>query len=177
MYYYDYLGLDSDYVYSAEYAQPTFQPSITNVEGGGTIITTINGGGGGQASGPNVTFSGGTTGLTFTAANNTITMTGTLGVPNGGTGATTAAGARTNLEAAKSGVNADITMFTGLTGVAGWGAWTGPSDKSGHATYSATADAAYNQAQIQALMDKVKELTEWVKAHTDVHLGSGVFET
>lgn len=48
---------------------------------GGTIITTING-----ASGPNVTFSGGTTGLSFAGAGNTITMSGTLVVANGGTG-------------------------------------------------------------------------------------------
>jgi hypothetical protein len=148
-----------------------------NVEGGNTFITTINGGGGGQASGPNITISGGTTGLTFNAANNTITMTGTLGIANGGTGATTAAAARTNLEAAKSGVNADITMFTGLAGVGGWAAWTGTADKTGHATYSATADALYNQTQIQALMDKVKELSEALKALIDTNLGSGVLET
>lgn len=176
MYYESYLGLNSDYAYQ-EYVQPSFEPSITNIEGGNTIITTINGGGGGQVTGPNITISGGTTGLTFTGNGNTLTMAGTLGVSNGGTGATTAAAARGNLGAAQSGVNADISMFTGLAGVEGWGAWTGPSDKSGHTTYSDTADALYNQAQIQALMDKVKELTEWVKAHVDVHLGSGIFET
>lgn len=38
-------------------------------------------------------------------------------VAQGGTGATTAAGARTNLGAAASGANADITSLTGLTGV------------------------------------------------------------
>ena len=45
-------------------------------------------------------LSGGTTGMTFSAAitsAGTITMSGTLGVANGGTGATTAAAARTNL--------------------------------------------------------------------------------
>ncbi len=172
----DFLGLNSDYTYR-EYSIPTFEPSIVNVEGGNTIITTINGGGGGQATGPNVTISGGATGLTFTAQGNSIVLSGTLDVDNGGTGAATAAGARASLGAAESGVNDDITMFTGLSGVGGWGAWTGPADKTGHTTYSATADALYNQAQIQALMDKVKEVTEWVKAHVDVHLGSGIFET
>jgi hypothetical protein len=39
-----------------------------------------------------------------------------VAVANGGTGATTAAGARTNLGAAASGANADITSMTGLTG-------------------------------------------------------------
>lgn len=47
-----------------------------------------------------VAVSGGTTGMSFTAAittAGTITMSGTLAVANGGTGATTAAAARTNL--------------------------------------------------------------------------------
>lgn len=38
-----------------------------------------------------------------------------LAVENGGTGSSTAAGARTNLTAAKSGANSDITSLTGLT--------------------------------------------------------------
>lgn len=44
-----------------------------------------------------------------------LSLTGTVGVANGGTGATTAAGARAGLSAAASGVNADITSLTGLT--------------------------------------------------------------
>lgn len=44
----------------------------------------------------------------------TITS-GTLAILYGGTGATTAAGARTNLSAASSGANSDITSLTGLT--------------------------------------------------------------
>lgn len=42
-------------------------------------------------------------------------VTGTLPVANGGTGATTASTARTNLSAAASGANSDITSLTGLT--------------------------------------------------------------
>lgn len=41
--------------------------------------------------------------------------TGTVPVAGGGTGATTAAGARSNLGAAESGANSDITSLTGLT--------------------------------------------------------------
>lgn len=36
-------------------------------------------------------------------------------IPYGGTGATTASGARANLQAARSGINSDITQLTGLT--------------------------------------------------------------
>ncbi len=67
-----------------------------------------------------VAASGGTTGLTFTGSpittSGTLTLGGTLVVANGGTGATTAAGARANLEAAKSGANSDITSLSGITG-------------------------------------------------------------
>jgi hypothetical protein len=62
-----------------------------------------------------VAASGGTTGLTFTGSpittNGTLTLGGTLAVANGGTGATTAAAARTNLGAAASGANTDITAL------------------------------------------------------------------
>ena len=43
-------------------------------------------------------------------------MTGTVLIANGGTGATTAATARSNLSAAQSGANTDITSLIGLTG-------------------------------------------------------------
>lgn len=44
------------------------------------------------------------------------TLSGTVPVNQGGTGATNAADARTNLGAAASGTNADITSMTGVTG-------------------------------------------------------------
>jgi len=44
-----------------------------------------------------------------------LTLTSALAVTSGGTGSTTAAGARTNLGAAASGANSDITSLTGLT--------------------------------------------------------------
>jgi len=68
------------------------------------------------AAGSVSSFSGGTTGLTpNTATTGPITLGGTLVVANGGTGATTASGARANLSAAVSGANGDITSLTGLT--------------------------------------------------------------
>lgn len=145
---------------------------------GTTVITTINGGGGGNATGPTITFSGGTTGLNFVGSGNSLTMAGTLVVANGGTGATTAAGARTNLSAAKSGSNADITDFTGLTGNTGFGADTGVADKTSHATYPATtASVGYVQAELQGVMDKLKQATEELKAIKDALLAWGGLET
>jgi len=65
-----------------------------------------------------VDVSGGTTGLSFTGGpittSGTITLSGTLDVDNGGTGATTAAGARTNLNAADQAIT--ISAGTGLSG-------------------------------------------------------------
>jgi hypothetical protein len=45
-----------------------------------------------------------------------VTLAGTLAVANGGTGATNATDARTNLVAAKSGTNSDITELYALNG-------------------------------------------------------------
>lgn len=62
------------------------------------------------------TFSGGTTGLTpSTPTSGAVTLAGTLAVANGGTGATSASTARSNLSAAASGANSDITSLSGLT--------------------------------------------------------------
>ena len=64
-----------------------------------------------------VDVSGGTTGLTpSTATTGAITLAGTLAVVNGGTGATIAGTARTNLSAAALGANTDITSIALTTG-------------------------------------------------------------
>lgn len=85
---------------------------------GGTVILVGSGAAGGTVT--SVAASGGTTGLTFTGSpittSGTLTLGGTLGVANGGTGATTAAAARVNLSAAVLGANGDITSLTGITG-------------------------------------------------------------
>lgn len=73
-------------------------------------ISTVNGLGG------NVVLGGGVTGLSFSTAAPNVNLSGTLVVASGGTGSTTAAGARSNLGAAVSGNNTDITKLLGLSG-------------------------------------------------------------
>lgn len=74
-------------------------------------VTTIEG----QA-GPTVTFADDTN-VTVTGSGNVLTVgwAGTLAVARGGSGAGTAAGARTNLGAAASGANGDITSLSALS--------------------------------------------------------------
>ena len=66
-----------------------------------------------------VDASGGTTGLTFSGGpittSGTLTLAGILGIVNGGTGASTAAGAPFALK----GANSDITSLSGITGAIG----------------------------------------------------------
>lgn len=89
--------------------------SITNSSGGITIAAS----GAGFGTVTSVGVDGQSTGLYFTnspiTTSGTIVMGGVLNVTNGGTGATTASGARANLSAAKSGANSDITSLSGLT--------------------------------------------------------------
>lgn len=152
----DYNILLNSQVTYDQYAAPvTLPPSITNISGNVTIINTINGRGG-----SNVTFSGGTTGLNFGGTGADFILEGTLVVANGGTGATTPAGARGNLGAAESGANSDLNTLAALTGAGGWSAWTGTPDKTSHPTFSGTASVAYSQAEMQAVMDSLKNVTE-----------------
>ena len=70
-----------------------------------------------------VDVSGGTTGLTYTGGpittGGTITMAGTLALTNGGTGATTQAGAQANLLPTQTG-NAGKVLSTDGAGVISW---------------------------------------------------------
>ena len=60
------------------------------------------------------TFSGGTTGLTpATATSGAITLAGTLALANGGTGATTVAGAQTNLQVDPAGTAVAMAIALG----------------------------------------------------------------
>lgn len=94
---------------------PVVQSDVTKKTTVSDILTSA-----GAGTVTSVNVSGGTTGLTATGGpittSGTITLAGTLDVDNGGTGATTASGARSNLGAAASGANSDITSMTGVTG-------------------------------------------------------------
>jgi hypothetical protein len=88
--------------------------TVTNGNGSITIASTA-----GAGTVTSVAASGGTTGLTFTGSpitsSGTLTLGGTLALASGGTGASSASGARLNIGAAASGANSDITSLTGLT--------------------------------------------------------------
>ena len=85
------------------------------------LLNKANTGGGGSGTVTSVNVSGGTTGLTTSGGpvttSGTITLAGTLNVANGGTGATTAAGARTNLSVpSTTGSGASGTWGIDITG-------------------------------------------------------------
>ena len=95
--------------------------------------------GGGAGAAPVVVGSTGTTTTvlhgnavgapTFGAVSLTADISGTLAVANGGTGATNATDARTNLVAAKSGTNSDITELYALNGTSGGVAYQNVSNQ------------------------------------------------
>lgn len=56
----------------------------------------------------------------------------------------------------------------------GWAADTGTAKRTANATYSATAEAAYTQATVQALMNEVRDLSQTIKALKDDLLTHGL---
>ena len=98
---------------------PVVQSDVTKKT---TVSNILASAGAGTVTSVNV--SGGTTGLTTSGGpittSGTITLAGTLDVDNGGTGATTAANARTNLDVpSRSGSGASGTWSIDVTGNAG----------------------------------------------------------
>jgi fibronectin-binding autotransporter adhesin len=93
---------------------PTYQA-------GAASSITITGDSGGSLTGNSFTFTGGTTGITFSGAGTTETLTGTLVVSNGGTGTTTLTSHGVLLGNTTSAITATAAGTTGqvLTGVTG----------------------------------------------------------
>jgi hypothetical protein len=93
---------------------------VLTTDGAGVLSWAATGGSGTVSS---IDVSGGTTGLTYSGgpvtASGTITMAGTLAVANGGTGATTAAGAQVNLLPAQA-THAGEYLQTDGAGVLSW---------------------------------------------------------
>tara|TARA_R110000765_G_scaffold103556_2_gene193033 strand:+ start:4070 stop:4801 length:732 start_codon:yes stop_codon:yes gene_type:complete len=111
-------------------------------DGNGAVTITTGGGGGGSGTVTSVGLSGGTTGLTVTGSpittSGTITLGGTLALGNGGTGATTASGARTNLGLGTAAVE-DTSFFA----TAAQGSLADSATQPGDNVSSLTNDAGY----------------------------------
>ena len=112
----------------------------------GRITAAANGSGGGSGTVTSVDVSGGSTGLAFSdgpvTTSGTIIMGGTLAVGYGGTGATTAAGARTALDVQQA--DSELTAIAGLTSAA---------DRVPYFTGSGTAALATFTTAGRALVD------------------------
>lgn len=115
--------------------------TITNSAGGITIAATGGGGGGGTVT--SVSGSGGSTGMTLSGGpittSGTLTLGGTLALANGGTGATTASGARSALDVpSTSGSGASGTWAISISGNA---ATATSATSATSATTASTANA------------------------------------
>ncbi len=106
---------------------------------------SITGNSGGALTGNAFTFTGGTTGLTFSGSGTTETLTGTLAVSNGGSGAAsfTTNGVLLGNNTSAFGVTAAGTTGQVLTGVTGSApVWASPAGGSGALTLIQTQTAS-----------------------------------
>lgn len=147
--------------------------TITNSAGGITIAATT--GGGGTVTSVNV--SGGTTGLSFSGGpittSGTITAAGTLAIANGGTGATSAANAASNLGL---GTASDVRHNSLGIGTAASGT-SGEIRATNNITayYSSDARLKENVNHIEGALDMVTAIGgktfDWTDAYIKAHGG------
>lgn len=104
------------------------------------------GGGGGSGTVTSVAVTGGTTGLTTTGSpittSGTIALGGTLALTNGGTGATTASGARTNLGLGSAATTSSTDYATAAQGVKADNAISDVTSTDGSVTVNHTGTVA-----------------------------------
>jgi hypothetical protein len=91
----------------------TVSDAVTFSHASNVFTGTFTGNGSGLTDLDPSNLSSGTAGISITG--NAANVTGVIAIANGGTGDTTAGGARSNLGAAQSGANSDITSLSGLT--------------------------------------------------------------
>lgn len=136
--------LDTQVNYQAY--QPFVPTDVQTINGLITTgaVTTLNGDGGASTSGPVVSITGGVTGLTFTTGGASVTLTGTLALTHGGTGAVTAAAARTNLEVARlhTALVAPAVTDDGAAGYPIGTSWIDTVLKDAYVSVDASAGAA-----------------------------------
>lgn len=176
---YDYTNIDTSApLLYQQYSPPVTTTTVFNTTGDTTtVINTVNGNSG-KAVGPVITLSGGSTGLTFTASTNTISLGGTLVASAGGTGQSSytkgdllAASAATTLSKLATAVNnarlaTDSGTLTGLIWIlasTGWGNASGTLSRAAYASYAGQVISnPPTQVEVQALDDAVKLLSRTV---------------
>lgn len=159
------------------WAVPLPPATVTQVFTGDvtTVVTSING-----ATGPSITITGGTTGLTFSTGNPTISLSGTLVAANGGTGQSSytkgdllVASAATTLSRLATAANnarlaTDSSTLTGLIWIlasTGWGAPSGTLSRAAYASYAGqTVSNPPTQAEVQQIDDALKLVSQVVAA-------------
>ncbi|HWT01206.1 MAG TPA: hypothetical protein VN256_13235 [Pyrinomonadaceae bacterium] len=145
------LDLNSDFVHEQFGPAAGAEPLPTVLPAGTTFVSTINGVAG------SLTFSGGTSGFTFSGVGATVTLSsplttkGDLLAHDGTNGVRLSAGADGTFLVADS---AQAVGVKWLGGNAGWTAWTGTASKATKDTATATlADVAQGlKAVVDALL-------------------------
>lgn len=130
------LNQNPDFVRET-YVEPVSFSVITDPVGA-LSVSSVNGLTG------NITFNGGTTGLSFATAAPNASLTGTLIVANGGTGAGTSAAARSNLEVSRlhTAAIAPATTDDGAAGFPIGSLWVDSVLQDGYMSVNASTGAA-----------------------------------